>query len=176
MLLNCGVGEDSWESLGLQGEPTSQPLRKLVLYIHRKDWCWRWNSSTLATWCEEPTPWKRPWCWERLKEGGEGDDRRWDGWMASLTRWAWVWLGSGVGDGQWSLVCCSRWSHKVLDITEWLNWNDCYHSIAQESMASPFWFSLYKQRHYFADQGPSSQSYGFSSTHVWMWESDYKES
>ena len=41
------------------------------------------NSNTLATWCEELTHWKRPWCWERLKAGGEGDDRGWDGWMAS---------------------------------------------------------------------------------------------
>ena len=48
----------------------------------RKDWCWSWNSNTLATWCEELTHWKRPWCWERLK-AGEGDDSRWDGWMAS---------------------------------------------------------------------------------------------
>ena len=63
--------------------------------IHWKDWCRSWNSSTLATWCEEPTHWKRPWCWERLKAGGEGDDRGWDGWMASLTQWAWVWVNSG---------------------------------------------------------------------------------
>ena len=46
------------------------------------DCCWSWNSSTLATWCEELTHWKRPWHWERLKAGGEGDDRGWDGWMA----------------------------------------------------------------------------------------------
>ena len=49
-----------------------------------------WSSNTLATWCKELTPWKRPWCWERLKAGGEGVNRRWDGWMASLTRWTWV--------------------------------------------------------------------------------------
>ena len=36
-----------------------------------------------------------PWCWERLKAGGEGDDRGWDGWMASLTQWTWVWASSG---------------------------------------------------------------------------------
>ena len=60
-----------------------------------KDWCWSWNSSTLATWCEELTHWKRPWCWERLKAGGEGDDRGWDGWMASLTGWTWVCASSG---------------------------------------------------------------------------------
>ena len=63
--------------------------------IHCKDWCWRWNSNTLATWCEELTHLKRPWCWERLKVGGEGDDRGWDAWMASLTWWTWVWVSSG---------------------------------------------------------------------------------
>ena len=49
----------------------------------------------LATWCEELTHLKRPWCWERLRSGGEGDDRGWDGWMASLTRWTWVWASFG---------------------------------------------------------------------------------
>ena len=48
----------------------------------------------LATWCEELTHWKRPWCWERLK-AGEGDDRGWDGWMASPTQWTWAWVNSG---------------------------------------------------------------------------------
>ena len=41
------------------------------------------------------TQWKRPWCWERLRAGGEGDDREWDGWMASLTRWTQLWVNSG---------------------------------------------------------------------------------
>ena len=41
------------------------------------------------------THWERPWCWEGLGAGGEGDDRGWDGWMASLTRWMWVWVNSG---------------------------------------------------------------------------------
>ena len=85
---------DSWESLGLQAEPISQFKRKSVLNIHGKDWCWSWNSNTLATWCEKLTPWRRPWGWERLK-AGEGDDRGWNGWMASPTRWAWVWASSG---------------------------------------------------------------------------------
>ena len=49
----------------------------------------------LATWCEELTHWKRPLCWERLKAGGNGNDRIWDGWMASPTRWTWVWASSG---------------------------------------------------------------------------------
>ena len=67
--------------------------------------------------------WKRPWCWERLKAGGEGDDRGWDGWMASLTQWTWVWASS-VGDGLGSLVCCSAWGRKELDTTERLNRTD----------------------------------------------------
>ena len=59
-----------------------------------KNWCWSWNSNTLATSCEKLTHWKRPWRWEGLGAGGEGDDRGWDGWMASPTRWVWVWVDS----------------------------------------------------------------------------------
>ena len=95
MLLNCDVGEDSWESLGLQGDPTSPSQGRSVLGVHWKDWCWSWNSSTLATSCEKLTHWKRPWCWEGMGAGGEGDDRGWDGWMASPTWWTWVWVNSG---------------------------------------------------------------------------------
>ena len=51
-----------------------------------------WNSNTLATWCEELTHLKRPW--EKLRAEGEGDDRGWDGWMASPTQWTWVWVNS----------------------------------------------------------------------------------
>ena len=70
-------------------------LEKIVLNIHWKDWCWSWNSNTLATWCKELIHLKRPWCWERLKAGGEGDNREWDGWMASPTQRTWVWVNSG---------------------------------------------------------------------------------
>ena len=49
----------------------------------------------LFVWYEELTHWKRLWCWERLRAGGEGDDPGWDGWMASRTRWTWVWVNSG---------------------------------------------------------------------------------
>ena len=69
-------------------------LKEIHLGVHWKDWCGSWNSNTLATWCEELTHWKRPWCWERLGAGGEGDDRGWDGWMASPTWWTWVWVNS----------------------------------------------------------------------------------
>ena len=95
MLLNCGAGVNSWESLGQQGAQTSQSKRKSALNIHWKDWCWSWSCNTLAIWLEELTHLKRPWCWARWKAGGEGDDRGWDGWMASLTQWTWVWANSG---------------------------------------------------------------------------------
>ena len=58
------------------------------------DWYWSWNSNTLNTWCKEMIHWKRPWCWERLKVGGEGDNRGWDGWMVSPIQWTWVWVSS----------------------------------------------------------------------------------
>ena len=60
-------------------------LNRSVLRIHWKDWCWSWNSNTLATWWEELTHLKRPWCWKRLRAGGKGDNRGWDGWMVSPT-------------------------------------------------------------------------------------------
>jgi len=74
---------------------SNQSILKEILNIHWKDWWWNWNSNTLATRCEEPTHLKRPWCWERVKAGGEGDDRGWDGWMASPTQRTWVWVSSG---------------------------------------------------------------------------------
>ena len=119
MLLNCNVGENSWESLGLQGDPTSPFWRRSTLGFPWKDWCWSWNSSTLATWCEELTHLKRPWHWERLKVGEEGDDREWDGWMASLTRWTWVWASS---KSWWWTGRPGVLQSRESDMTERLNW------------------------------------------------------
>ena len=126
MLLDCGVGEDSWESLGLQGDPTSPFWRRSVLGVHWKDRCWSWSSNTLAPWCEELTHWKRPWCWEGLGAGGEGDNRGWDGWMASLTRWTWVSVNSGIWwwtgrPGVLQFMGSQRVGH---DWATGLNWNE----------------------------------------------------
>ena len=74
---------------------SNQSILKEISPVHWKDWRWSWNSNTLATSCKELTHWKRPWCWEGLGAGGEGDDRGWDGWMASPTQWTWVWVNSG---------------------------------------------------------------------------------
>ena len=80
-----------------------------------------WSSNPFVTWCEESTHYKRPWYWEILKAGGEGDERGQDGWMASLTQWTWVSASSRNGEGQGSQVCCSLWGPKESDMTEWLN-------------------------------------------------------
>ena len=69
----------------------------------------------LATWYEELTHLKSPWCWERLRAGGEGDNRGWNDWMASPTQWTWVWVNSG----SW------RWTGRpdvLHSMTESLNW------------------------------------------------------
>ena len=69
---------------------------RLVFYSKVSKYCWSWSSNTLATWCEEPTLWKRPWCWERSMAGREGGDWGWYGWMASWTQWTWVWANPNV--------------------------------------------------------------------------------
>ena len=69
-------------------------LRKSILNIHWKDWCWSWSSNTMATWYKQPTLRKRPWYWESLKAGGESNNRGWDGWMSLLTQWTWIWANS----------------------------------------------------------------------------------
>ena len=98
----------------------------------------RWHSNTLATWCEELTHLKRPWCWERLEARGEGDDREWDGWMASPTQWTWVWENSrswwwtgnpGVLQGVWSMGS-QRLRHDWATELNWTNdfWGEnCLH-------------------------------------------------
>ena len=69
-------------------------LKEITPEYSLEDWCWIWNSNPLATWCEELTHLQRPLCWEKLKARIEGGNRRWDGWMASLTQWTWVWVKS----------------------------------------------------------------------------------
>ena len=85
MLLNCGAGEDSCESLGLQTSPGCS-LEGLMLRLK-----FQYFGHLMR---RVESHWKRPWCWEGLGAGGEGDDRGWDGWMASPTRCTWVWVNS----------------------------------------------------------------------------------
>ena len=124
MFLSSGAREDTWEPLGHQGYQTSQSERKSTLNTHWKDWCWSWSSNILATWCKQMTHWKRPWCWERLKAGGEGDNKGWDGWIVSLIQWHELGQTLGYGEGQEGLACCSPWGHKESDTTERVNDNN----------------------------------------------------
>ena len=99
MLLNCGVGEDSWESLDCKEiQPVYPKGNQSWIFIGRTDA----EAETPIVWPPDGKNWLiwRPWCWERLKAGGEGDDRGWDGWMASMTLWTLVWVNSG--SWQWT--------------------------------------------------------------------------
>ena len=101
-------------------------LKQISPQCSLEAWCWSWNSNTSATWCEELTHLKGPWCWERLKAGGKGDNRGWDGWMASLTQWTWVWVDSR--SWRWTGrpgVLQSMGSQRVRhDTTEQLSWTE----------------------------------------------------
>ena len=105
---------------------SNQSILKEINSEYWKDCCSNWRSTTVATWCEEQTHWKRSWCWERLKAGGERDDRGWDGWTASSTGWTWVWVGSeswwwtGKHGVLQSMGC------KESDTTEHLNWTELH--------------------------------------------------
>ena len=129
MLLNCGAGEDSWESLEHQGNQTGPSQRKSVLNIHWKDWCG--SSNPLATWCEELAYWKRPWCWERLKAKGEGGSRVKQNHQLNGHEFEQT---PRDGEGQGSLACCSQWGQKKIRhdwVTEperpslWSNSHNC---------------------------------------------------
>ena len=103
---------------------TSPEYSLEVLNIY---WCWSRSSSTLATWCKELAHWKRPWRWERLKAGGEGDHRGRDGWITSLPGWTWVWASC---TSWWWIgkpgVLQSMGSQNVQhDRAIELNWNCC---------------------------------------------------
>ena len=109
----------------LPGDQTSKSEKKSTVNIHWKDWYWSWSSNNLATWWGELTHWKRPWCWARLG-AGEGDDRGWDGWMASMTKCRmWIWVN-----------CRRCWSAREPGILQSMGSHRVRHEIAIEQQQS----------------------------------------
>ena len=117
MLLNYAIGEDLRVPWSTRRSNQSTVKEISPEFIEKTDASW--SSNTLAIWCEELIHWKRPWCWERLKARGEGDDRIriLDGITDSVSMSLSNLLG--VGDEQGGLVCCSPWGRKESDTTEW---------------------------------------------------------
>ena len=123
--LNCGAGEDSWESLRLQGNPTSPSWRRSVLGVHGRTDV---EAETPILW---PPPMRRADSFEKTLMLGKIEGRRRRGWhrmrwLDDITDSMDVGFGwtPGVGDGQGGLVCYSSWSCKEWDMTEWLNWTE----------------------------------------------------
>ena len=113
MLLNCGAGENSWKSLGPQGDQTSQPKgNQPWIFTGRPDV----KAEAPILWplvrrANSPGAKNQLWGWERLKAEGEEGSRGWDDWISSLTQWTWTWANSG------GLACCSPWGCKDSDTT-----------------------------------------------------------
>ena len=93
-LLNCDFGEYSLGSLCMARRSNQSIIKEITPEYSFEGLMLKLKLQYLATWCKELTHWKRPWSWERLRAGGEGSNRGWDRWMASLTRWTWVWVNS----------------------------------------------------------------------------------
>ena len=96
------------------------------------------ETPILGHLCKELTHWKRPWCRERLKVGGEGEDRGWDGWMASPARWTWVWVNSGswwwTGKaGMLQSMVLQKAGHDWLTELNWNMWMITYRLLLMSS-------------------------------------------
>ena len=121
MLLNCGVGEYSWESLGLQGDPVNPKGNQSIIFIGRTDT----EVETPILWPHDEN-WfigkdpdvRKDWRWE--EKGTTG----WDGWMSSLTRWTWAWVSAGCWGWTGKPGVLQSMGSQRVDTTEWLSWTE----------------------------------------------------
>ena len=105
-------------------QPVNPKGNRSWIFIGRTDA----EAETPILWPPAAKNWhlKRPWCWERLKVGGEGDDTGWDGWMASRTRRTWVWVNSGRWWWTGRPGVLQLWGRKELDMAEQLDWTELF--------------------------------------------------
>ena len=143
MHMNYCAREDSWETLDIKEiQPVNPKRNQPWIFIKRTD-----DEAEAPILCPpdaEATHWKRPWCCKRLKVGGEGNDRGWDGQMASLINGHEFEQAPRDSEGQGSLACCSPWGHKESNTTEWLNNNNKGQVISrnlkrQQGTSEGFW-------------------------------------
>ena len=123
MLLNCGVGEDSWESLDCKEiQPVHSKGNQSWVFFGRTDA----KTETPILWPSDAKSWLigKDWWWEGLGEEKKGTtEDGMVGWHHGLYGHEFGWT-PGVGDGQRGLVCCNSWGCKELDMTEGLNWTE----------------------------------------------------
>ena len=141
ILLNCGVGEDFWESLGTARRSNQSILKEISPRCSMEGLILKLKLQYFGQLMLRAAHLKRPWCWERFRAGGEGDDRGWGDWMVSLTQWTWV----GVNSGSWwwtgrpgVLRFMGSWRVGHNWATE-LSWTSTV-----EYRGSPFWLYSYK--------------------------------
>ena len=120
-----------------------------------------------ASWCEEPTHWKRPWCWERLRAKGEAGDRGRDGWMASPIQWTWVWASSG----RW-------WRTGKPGVLQSMESQRVRHNLATEQQrnVTSLYLWLGAMRNNVSCDGPTdSSALSFLDSRIWPWDHDVLE-
>ena len=146
MLLNCGVGEDSFFFSNLNwllrvpwtARRSNQSILKEISPKYSLEGLMlKLKSQYFGHLMRKTGSLEKTLMLGKMKTGGEGDNRGWDCWMASPSQWTWVWASSGSWWWTGGLACCSPWGHKELDTTEWLNWTESVKN-AKESKSCRF--------------------------------------
>ena len=123
MLLSCGAREDSWVPWTAR-KSNQSILNKISPEYSLEGLMLKLKLQCFGHLMQRTNLLEKPWFWERLRAGGKGGDRGWDGWMASLTQWTWVWANTKRKWRAWKLGVLP-WGHKELDMAERLN-NKCF--------------------------------------------------
>ena len=131
MLSNCGAGEDSWESLGTARRSSQSILKEVSPEYSLEGLILKLKLQYFVHLLQKANSLEKPWCWVRLKAREEGDDRGWDGWMASPTQWTWVWVNSGSWwwTGRPGVLKSMRSQRVGRDWTTELNWIEHYNFV-----------------------------------------------